>query len=111
MLIDAIESTVLKNYSTSVKKNPYERTIEFTIATLLVNYNNPSNGDVVDKDFVGKDSSDNGQRTFPFTVKRLNKERLNDGLDWVSKNAHGKYRLGLDFFLNRIDLLYPLRKN
>lgn len=111
MLIDVIESTVLKNYSTTVKKNPYDKTIEFTIATFLVNYNNPLYGEVIDKDFIGKDSGNNDQTTFPFTVKRLNKERLNEGLNWVSKKAHGKYQMGLDFFLNRIDLLTPLRKN
>ena len=82
--------------------------IEYTIAEIIVNYNNPMRGEIVDSNFIGVATNKEGVKEYPFTVKRLNKEKLNNGLNWVANNSREKLHIGLSFTMDRIDLLNPL---
>lgn len=105
-LISTLEDSILNNYKVD---NTYDRRIEFTIGILIFNYNVADFGNVVDPNFVGTKSDEADKMIFPFTVTKLNKERLNDALNWCMNNPLQKYHLGLSFTINRIDLLNPLQ--
>ena len=110
-LLDAIESTVFKDYHRGgSRSSTYDRSLEYTIATLLANYNKPYNGDVVDATFVGDSTDNKDQKNYPINVKKLNKEKLNEALNWVINNHNEKMHMGLEFSLDRIDLLNPFVK-
>ena len=107
-LINALESTVLKDYKQESKRSSFERVMEFTFATLVVNYNNPYYADVVDPTFVGEATEQENVKNYPFEVKKLDKEKMNDAFNWVINNSQEKMHMGLIFSLDRIDLLTPL---
>ncbi len=107
-LIDGIEDNVLLNYKAATHLDRLDYGIEYTIATLIVNYNNPWRGDVIDASFVGVDTDQERIKNYPFNVKKLDKERLNEGLNWVTNHSGEKFHMGLSFIMGRIDLLNPL---
>jgi hypothetical protein len=109
-LLDAIESTIFKEYREGTKPNTYDRSLEYTIATLLANYNKPLSEDVVDAGFVGESIDNKNQKNYPINVRKLNKDKLNEALNWVMNNHNEKLHMGLAFSLNRIDLLNPFVK-
>jgi hypothetical protein len=107
-LIDGIEDNVLLNYKAATHLDRLDYGIEYTIATLIVNYNNPWRGDVIDASFVGADTNQERIKNYPFNVKKLDKEQLNEGLNWVTNHSGEKFHMGLSFIMGRIDLLNPL---
>jgi len=109
-LLDAIESTIFKDYREGTKPNTYDRSLEYTVATLLANYNKPLYEDAVDAGFVGESIDNKNQKNYPINVRKLNKDKLNEALNWVMNNHNEKLHMGLAFSLNRIDLLNPFVK-
>ncbi len=110
-LLNAIEMDILKDHLEKSKRHPYERRLEYTIGTLLFNYNNPYYDDIVDQTFVGKDTDKENQKEFPFTSTKLNHEKLNDAFNWCSNSHREKIRMGLKFSTDRIDILNELKVN
>lgn len=108
-LLNAIETNILKDYLEKRKSDPYEKRLEFTVGTLIYNYNNPYYEDMVDQTFVGKDTDKENQKDFPFSSTKLNHEKLNEVFNWCSNNHREKIRMGLKFSTDRIDLLNALR--
>jgi len=107
-LINAWESTILRDYKQESERSSFGKIIEFTFASLIENYNRPYYGDIVDKKFIGKDTDKDNLTEFPFEVKKLDKEKLNRAFNWVINNHQEKMHMGLKFSLDRIDLLSPL---
>jgi len=107
-LIDALESTVLKDYKQDSERNSFEKIMEYSFAALISNYNHPYYESIVDKTFVGQDSEKENQKEYPFKVTKLDKEKLNEAFDWVINHSNEKMHMGLKFSLDRIDLLSPL---
>lgn len=110
-LLSAIEDNILEDYQVDSKSSPYERRLEFTIATLLTNYNNPLYGEVVDSKFVGKETEQKGKNEYPFECSKLDHEKLNDAINWCMNNSSEKLHMGLKFSTDRIDILNALRTN
>lgn len=107
-LIDALESTILKEYKPESKRSSFDKVMEFTFATLIINYNKPYYEDIVDPTFVGESADQEKEKKYPFEVKKLDKEKMNDAINWVINNSQEKMHMGLKFSLDRIELLNPL---
>ncbi len=107
-LIDDIEENVLNNYKAVTNINILDYGIEYTIAVLIINYNNPYRGEIVDSSFIRTKSDSDDENNWSITVKKLNKVELNRAFNWVTNYSGEKFHLGLSFTIDRINLLNPL---
>ena len=64
--INAIESTVFKEYVKNTTSSLNDWSLEYTMAVLLTNYNKPYYEDVVDKGFVGENTENKNQKIYPY---------------------------------------------
>lgn len=110
-LLSAIEDNILNGYQANSNSNSYDRQLEYTIAILLVNYNNPYYSNIVDTSFVGMVIGNENQKEFPFHSTKLDHEKLNEAINWCMNNSQEKLHMGLNFSTDRIDLLNNLRIN
>lgn len=107
-LLSAIEENILKSYRVDRKSSQYERRLEYTIATLITNYNNPYYEEVVDNTFVGKDTDQERIKNYPFVTTKLDQEKLNEAFNWCMNNSQEHLHMGLKFSTDRIDILNAL---
>lgn len=107
-LMDELERTIFLNYSNSGDM-PHVTTVEWMLAKLIVQYNVDMRLESVDKTFKGEEVAGTNKYTYTVSTKKFNKERLDDALDWIYRNLHGKYALSLNIMIDRINLLNAIK--